>query len=136
MAKLVLTAQFVTVNAQNLQSFCRKAEVAVDVDEKETTVFTSAGWKEHIGGLKAGEIALEFLQDFDAAALDSIMWPLLGLVVPFEVRATQAARSTSNPAYTGSVLVNAWNPLQGSVGDLAEVSVTYPTSGAVNRLTA
>jgi hypothetical protein len=32
--------------------------------------------------------------------------------------------------------VKQWNPVSGGVGDLAEVSVTYPTTGAVTRATA
>jgi hypothetical protein len=44
--------------------------------------------------------------------------------------------STSNPKYTGNLLIKAWNPITGSVGDEASVSVSYPTSGAVTRATA
>jgi hypothetical protein len=43
---------------------------------------------------------------------------------------------TSNPKYTGSVLIKSWNPIEGSVGDEASVGVSYPTSGAVTRATA
>jgi hypothetical protein len=81
-------------------------------------------------------VALEFKQDFAATKLDSIMWPLLGTVVPFEVRADQGVASTSNPKYTGFLLIKAWNPITGSVGDESSVSVSYPTSGAVTRATA
>jgi hypothetical protein len=54
-------------------------------------------------------------------------------VVSFEVRASNAAVGTSNPKYTGSILINGWNPIQGSVGDEASVGVSYPTSGVVTR---
>lgn len=136
MAKMVLTAQFITINANNLAAFCSQAEVEAEVDDVDVTVFTSLGWRERIGGLREAELSLEFFNDFDAGALDSIMWPLLGTVVPFEARATQAARGASNPGYTGSVLVRTWTPLQGSVGDAATASVAFPTSGQVQRLVA
>lgn len=136
MAKMVLTAEYINVNSNDLSAYCNKAELAVEVEAKETTTYGSAGWKEQIGGLKAGTLALEFKQDFAAAALDSIMWPLLGTVVTFEVRGTQSARSTANPAYTGSILVTGWNPITGGVGDLATVSVSYVTTGAVTRQTS
>jgi hypothetical protein len=34
------------------------------------------------------------------------------------------------------VLINSWAPLSGAVSDLAEVSVTFPLSGAVTRATS
>lgn len=136
MPKMVLTAEYLSINANVLHEFTKKAELAVEVEAKDVTNYASLGWKEVIGGLKSGELGCEFLQDFAATKLDAIMWPLLGLVVPFEVRADQAAVGASNPKYTGFVLIKGWNPLTGSVGDEATVSLTFPTSGAVARATA
>jgi hypothetical protein len=136
MPKMVLLAEYVALNGTDLSSYCKKAELTTKVEEKETTTYASQGWKELLGGLKSGELGIDFLQDVAVSALDSIMWPLLGTVVTFEVRLNNAAASTSNPKYTGSVLVNGWNPIQGSVGDEASVGVSYPTSGAVTRATA
>jgi hypothetical protein len=136
MPKMVLTSEYLAINGVDLSAYTSKAEVAVEVEEKDVTTYGSAGWKEVIGGLKSGNIAIEFKNDFAAAALDAIMWPLLGTVPTFEVRPTSAIAGTSNPKYTGSLLVKNWNPVTGSVGDEASVSVTYPTSGAVVRATS
>jgi Phage tail tube protein len=135
-AKMVLLASYVNLNATDLSSYASKIELTVDVEDKDVTTYGSLGWKEVLGGLKSGSLAITFKQDVAAAALDSIVWALLGTVVTFEVRLVNTARSTSNPAYTGSVLIKAWNPITGSVGDAAEVSVTYPTTGAVARQTS
>lgn len=136
MPTMVLLAEYLSLNAVDVSEYTRKAEVSVEVEEKDVTTYTALGWKVVKGGLKSGELGIEFLQDTAATKIDSIMWPLLGTVVPFEVRADQAAVGTSNPKYTGSVLIKAWNPITGSIGDEASVSVTYPTSGAVTRATA
>lgn len=136
MPKMVLLAEYVSLNGTELTEYCRKAELSTEVEDKDVTTYASAGWKELLGGLKSGELGLEFLQDAAATKIDSIMWPLLGTVVTFEVRLSQAAVGTSNPKYSGSVLINGWNPIEGSVGDEASVSVGYPTSGAVTRATA
>ncbi|MET9965454.1 phage tail tube protein [Streptomyces sp. NPDC006356] len=133
---MVLLAEYISINSNILHEYTKKAELTVEVEEKDVTNYASLGWKEVIGGLKSGELSCEFLQDFAATELDSIMWPLLGTVVPFEVRADQAAVGASNPKYTGSILINGWNPLTGSVGDEATVSLGFPTSGAVARATA
>lgn len=136
MAKMVLTAEYVSVNAVDISAYLKKGEIAVEVDPQDVTTYASAGWKEYLGGLKSGELGLSYLNDVAAAALDSIMWPLLGTVVAFEIRASQSVVGTSNPKYTGSLLVKEWKPIGGSVGDANGADVSYPTSGAVTRATA
>jgi len=134
--KMVLTAEFLSINSNDLSEYTRKAEVAVEVEEKDVTNYKSLGWKEVIGGIKSGTLACEFLQDYAATELDSIMWPLLGTVVPFEVRPDQASVGTSNPSYSGNILISGWSPVTGSVGDEATVSQDFSTSGAVTRATS
>lgn len=136
MAKQILTAEYVAINGTDVSSYVRKAELSVEVEDKDVTTFGSAGWNERLGGLKSAELALEFLNDFAANDLDSDMWALLGTVVTFEVRPTQASVGTGNPKYTGSILINAWNPIEGGVGDEASVGVSYPVTGAVTRATS
>lgn len=136
MAFMVLTSEYVSLNASDLSAYANKAELSVEVDEKDVTTYASAGWKQVIGGLKSGTLAIEFKQDFAAAALDSILWPLFGTVVAFEVRPTSAVAGASNPKWTGSVLIKELKPISGGVGDEASQSVSFPTSGAVTRAVA
>ncbi|MDT0306871.1 hypothetical protein RM780_07825 [Streptomyces sp. DSM 44917] len=136
MPMMVLTAQFLSINSVDLSSYTRKAELSVEVEDKDVTTYSSLGWKVVLGGLKSGELGIEFLQDVAAGQIDSIMWPLLGTVVPFSTRLTQDAVGTSNPAYSGNVLIKKWSPIEGGIGDEASVGVSYPTSGAVTRATS
>lgn len=136
MPKMVLLASHVSLNGTDLSDYARKVELSTEVEDKDVTTYGSEGWTEVLGGLKSGELGLEFLQDVAASALDSIMWPLLGTVVTFGVRLDNAVAGPSNPEYSGSVLINGWNPIEGGVGDEAAVSVGYPTSGKVTRATA
>jgi hypothetical protein len=133
---MVLTAAYVNLASNDLSEYARKIELTTEVEEKDVTNYASQGWKEVLGGIKSGELGLEFLQDVAATELDSIMWPLLGTVVAFQVKLDNSTTTTSNPMYSGSVLVKGWNPIEGSVGDEASVSVAYPTSGVVTRTTA
>lgn len=136
MAKMVLLASYVNLNSTDLSAYASKIELTVDVEDKDVTTYGSLGWKEVLGGLKSGSVAITFKQDVANTALDSIVWPLLGTVVTFEIRLANTTVTTSNPKYTGSLLVKSWNPISGNVGDAAEVSVTYPTTGAVTRGTS
>jgi hypothetical protein len=134
MAVFAFTDGFLLLNAGNLSAYCKKIELDVDVDALDSTAM-GPGWKSSTGGIKSGTLALTLNDDVAAAAIDSILWPLLGTVVTFEVRATSGARSTSNPAYTGSVLISG-HQIGGSVGDLAAKDLSFPTSGAVSRATS
>jgi hypothetical protein len=136
MPKMVLLAEYVSIAGNDLSTYANKAELAVEVEEKDVTTYGSLGWKEVLGGLKSGTMALEFKQDFAATKLDSIMWPLLGTVVAFEVRSDQAAVGTVEPEVHRHRADQGVEPVTGSVGDEASVSVSYPTSGAVTRATA
>ena len=136
MAKIVLTAEYVAVNGTDISSYLKKGELGLESEAQDATTYSSAGWKEFLGGLKSGELSLSYLNDVAAAALDSIMFPLFGTVVTFEVRATNAVVGTSNPKYTGSVLIKEWKPVGGGVGDINAADVSYPTSAAVTRATA
>lgn len=135
MPLMVLSTAVLTVNANNLAQWCSKTEITAEVEEKDVTVFTSLGWKEVLGGLKSGNIAATLKNDLAASALDAIMWPLFGTVVPWTAKATSAAVGTSNPLYSGSLLVKNWTPITGSPGDVNEASYTWPTSGAITRAT-
>jgi hypothetical protein len=136
MAKFVLTAEFVTIASTDVTASCSQAELQITVADEDVTNYASLGWHERLGGLKDAKLVLNFYNDFAATALDSVFWPLLGTVQTFEVRGTQSARGTSNPAYTGSVLITDWNPITGKVGDVDTVSVTWPSTGAITRATS
>lgn len=136
LGKYVLTAEKILIAGNDLSTYCSKAEISISADVKDTTTYGSAGWKEELAGLKGAKISLEFYNDTAAAALDSIMWPLLGTVVAFELAGTQAARGTSNPSYIGNLLMSEWNPITGKVGDVDTSSVSYQSTAAVTRVTS
>lgn len=138
MAKMVLKAAYLSLNGVDRSDWCSKIELTAEVEEKEVTTFASQGWREVLGGIASGQLALAFRNDVDAGQLDETMWALFtaGSLVTFEVRASNAAVSTSNPKYTGQVLVKEWKPIVGNVGDVNELDVTFPTSGPITRATS
>ncbi len=136
MGKFVLLAEYVNLAGNDLSAYGSSGELSLESETEDATTFGSGGWKEFLAGLKSGSLKIKFKQDMSNGALDSILWPLFGTVVAFEVRATQAVVGTGNPKYTGNVLISQHTPLSGEVGKIAEVDVEYPTSGAVARATA
>lgn len=132
--KVLLDAQL-TINGTSLTNWCAKVELDDKFADKETTTFGSGKAKEVLGGLEEHEVAVTFKNDFAVGQLDDIMWALRRQVVTWTAKADAGAVSTSNPLYGGSILINQWTPISGSVGDVAEVDVTFPGSGPMTRAT-
>ena len=135
MPKFVATDYNITINGTNFSSSLASVELPIEVEEQETTAFGST-WRTRIAGLQTGSITLEFHQDFDAAAIDTVIWPLLGTNATVTVRPNGTVTSASNPAFTGTYLVTQYSPFNSTVGDLATLSVTWPLNGALTRATA
>jgi len=131
----VLTDGMLIINSQTISDHANKIELPISVDPQETTAF-GATYKARVGGLKDAVLNVSLFNDFVATQLDSIFFPLLGTVVTFEVRPTSAARAVGNPAYTGSILIAQWTPITGTVGQLVQLDMSFPTTGPVLRQTS
>ena len=132
MAVYALTSQVTTINSVDYSDHLKSSVLTLDAAQLDTTDFASGGWVEMIGGLKSGTLALNFMDDVADNDVDEELFALLGTVVTFAVRATSGAISASNPEYQGSVLITG-HSIGGGVGELAQKSLTFPTSGAVVR---
>jgi hypothetical protein len=137
MAKFVVQNPVIVLNGGTVSSAAAQVTISLEADDVETTNFGSDGWRERIGGLKAGTFDVEWHQDVAAGAIDSVIFPLLGGTVTVAVRpGGTAAIGTSNPQYSFAALCTAWSPIDSAVGDLATVSTSWPITGAVTRGTA
>ncbi|MBL7492521.1 hypothetical protein [Frankia sp. AgW1.1] len=133
MATTILVAQVITIAGHDFSVYASKGELSAEAEDKDVTTHGSGGWKEHAGGLKDGEVALEFFQDF--ANLDAVMWPLLGTVQTFTMRANSGAISATNPQYSGSLFIKQWNPLSGSgPAGSSRVCVIHTLGARINCL--
>lgn len=137
MARIVLTDAYVKIANVDLSDHIASVEIAQSFDSIETTAFGDSG-RTRVGGLEDSSITLSFHQDFAAASVDATIAPLVGGTAAFEIRAvgTATAVSSTNPKWTGTVLVTEWTPLSGAVGELSTADVTWPVSGQVTRGTA
>ena len=131
MAVFALVNEYLTINAVNVSDHMKSATLTVDSAQLDSTAMGDL-WTKMIGGLKSGQLQVELMDDTAASAIDATLWPLLGTVVPFEVRMDSAAASTSNPKYTGSIFIGQ-HTIGGTLGELGAKSLTFPTSGTVVR---
>jgi hypothetical protein len=135
MAKFVSTDFSISLDSNDLSTNIASATLEITREEQLTTAFGQTSVT-RIGGLQDATLTLEMHSDFGDGAVDAILFPLLGTVVPFEIKPTSAPVSTDNPAYSGSVLVTNYTPFDSATGELATFSITLPVSGDITRSTS
>ena len=135
MAKFVAIDYKVTIKGTDFSSSINSVDLSIESAEVETTAFGST-FTTRVGGLKSASITLDFHQDFGSSSVDSVLFPLLNSLATVVLVPTSGTVSATNPSYTAVCLVNQYQPFASAVGDLATLSVTWPTSGTVVRATA
>ena len=136
MAIFVATDFSVSINGSTaLASYLTQVELKATATDVTTTAFGSQ-WVTRVAGLREGSLTLTFNQDYAAATVDATLWPLLGANATVVIKPNSSAVGTSNPAYTAICLVTDLTPISGQIGDLATLSITWPTTGAIARATA
>ena len=135
MPKFVAIDYKVTINGTDFSSSINSVDLSIESADVETTAFGST-FTTRVGGLKSASITLDFHQDFGSGSVDSVLFPLLNSLATVVLVPTSGTVSATNPSYTAICLVNQYQPFASAVGDLATLSVTWPTSGTVVRATA
>lgn len=136
MAKTYVNAR-VEINGVNLSDNAYSVEVHQTKPQLDTTNMTSAG-QERILGLPDESLVVNFHQDWAAADVDSVLFPLYDNNTAFsvKVRVTAAATSPTNPEYQATCVLPEYTPIAGDVGTLVTVPVTFPVNGKITRATA
>jgi len=133
MAIFVLTTPTVTITTENLSAYVRSVKLNCGADIKETTA-SGATAKTRLAGFADWDAEVEFNQDFDAALVDEVLFPLVGAdPFVFKVRATSAVMSATNPSYDGTGVLETYPSISGNVGDVAAVIIRIRGSGPLIR---
>lgn len=135
MATVVLNDASVTIGGTDLSDHVRSVTIDYSADAVEDT---NMGDDTHIrkGGLKDWSISIEFAQDYAASSVDATLFSSVGSTVAFVGKPTSGAVSSTNPSYSGTALLESYQPLNGSIGELSTASVSMPAAGDLTRATS
>lgn len=108
---------------------------------KDTPQITAMGDDSHVylgDGLRNATISVTFKADYDSGTVDATLATAYDsdTAVTFVLKPQNAATSTSNPAFSGSVIVTDYTPLGGSIGDAASQTASLQVTGDVSRATS
>ena len=132
MAAFMLNNASVSINGTDLSSAVTSITFSEEADQLETTAMGDDN-RTMIGGLKSGTIDLEFNQDLAASNVQATIRALLGTVTAIIVKSDAGSTAADNPQWTFNALVTEWPSINGTVGELATASVSWPITGAVTQ---
>mgnify|MGYP003636587303 CR=1 FL=1 len=139
MARIVLTDCYVAVTigvtTTVIDDHVASITLQTTYDIVETTSFGDTA-KKRLAGLADNNLSLELHQDFASGELESVIYPALGTSIAFEVRPTSAVVGASNPKYTFNAIATEWSPLNGGIGELSTISLSWPIDGVITKATS
>lgn len=135
MATFVATDYSVVINSVDLSDHVKQVTLDYSAEEQDDTVMGDST-RSAKGGLKQWGGTVEFVQDFAANEVDATLWSLVGSTTTITLKPTSSAVSATNPSFSGTALITAYGPMSSSVGDLAQVTLSFTSAGDITRATA
>ena len=135
MARIVLTNAYISVGGVDLSDNVASVTLNTSRDVVETSAFSVTA-KTRVAGLADNSVTLEFHQDFSTSDVEQTIYPLIGTSSAVIVKPNGSTTSAFNPSYSFSAIISEWTPINGSVGELATASVTWPVTGAITKAVA
>ena len=135
MSTFMLNNASIVVNSVDLSSYVTSITLSQSADSLEDTAMGDTS-RSYIGGLKSGSVDIEFNADFAASKTEATIFPLVGTSTAVVVKPVDASVSATNPSFTFNAIVTEWDTLNGSVGEIATHSISWPITGAITKATS
>ncbi|WP_425401261.1 radical SAM protein [Algiphilus sp.] len=136
MSKLVLKDAHVEINSVDLSNQVQSVTINYGAELPEDTSMGD-NTRSRLPGLKDWSLEITFHQNFAAGNVDATLFPLVGAdAFAVKVRSTSAAVGATNPSYEGNALLESYQPIGNSVGEVATAPVTIQGDGTLSRVTS
>jgi hypothetical protein len=134
MASLAFTDCHVSLNSKDLSPFVKSVTINYAAEMLDETAMGDTT-RINLGGLKNWSIDVEFIQDFGSTpAPDVDLFSLVGTTFACVIRPVKSsAKSATNPEYTGTGILESYNPIGNGVGELAMAPITIQSAGTLSR---
>lgn len=121
----------VKVNSVDLSDHVSSVTINRNFDELEVTAMGDSGRK-RVAGLEDSSITISFYNDTATANVLATLQAAYGTnVTCVFLQDKLTAVSATNKLYTATCLVNGLTDINGAVGDLSTIDVTWSVSGTV-----
>ena len=118
MAKSIFKNVFLSVNGVTLSDRVRTVTLEYGAEIQDSTAHGSNS-RTRLAGLKDWSLSIEWLQDYAAANVDATLWPLVGAAAfAIILRPDAGVVGAANPQFTGNAVLESYQPMGGTVGDV------------------
>jgi hypothetical protein len=126
MAVFVLKDASLVVNSINLSAYVSSITLDYAVDAVAADGMAATNGHVFLGGLQNNSLAVTLNQDFAASTVAATLDALVGTSTTVVIKPTSSAVGATNPTYTiSNAFLAGTQPVNGAVGDLAQMSVTF-----------
>lgn len=121
-------------NAKDLSPFVKGVTVNYSAEMLDETAMGDTT-RINLGGLKNWSVDVEFTQDWGATpAPDIDLFDLVGATAAMVIRPSKTASiGATNPEYRGTGILESYNPIGNSVGELSMAPITIQSAGTLTR---
>lgn len=134
MAEQIFTDAYVSINSVDLSDHVKSVSLEYSAEMHDNTAMGDTT-RSKIAGFKNWSVTVEFMQDYASGAVDATLFPRVGDVAfPIAVRPVKgSAISATNPEYQGNAVLEKYEPMKASIGELGMVSVTFQSASTLTR---
>jgi hypothetical protein len=126
------------LSTYDMSTVVQSASLNINYDQLEITAMGDDAHK-YLKGLAAHTLSGTLYIDQSAIAAGStraVLDSLKGTAAAFEIAPSGSVASSTNPVYSGSVFVNAYTPVNGANGEVAQLDFTFDLTTDVTITTS
>tara|TARA_Y100001951_G_scaffold87932_1_gene79219 strand:- start:281 stop:694 length:414 start_codon:yes stop_codon:yes gene_type:complete len=137
MATIVLYDAYVSIAGVDLSDHVRSLTLDAGQSLQDDTAMGDT-FQSNAAGLATWSVTIEFLQDYAASKVDATLEGELGIgnSTALIFNPIGSTTSSTNPKYSGTGVLESYNPISGSVGDQALATATFQSASALTRATS
>lgn len=119
------------INSVDLSDHVTSVTLNQAFDELEVTAMGDSAHR-YVKGLESATLTVSFLNDQAATSVLDTLSDAFGTTVGFKlIQDKAAAVAATNKLWTGDILVNNLTPINGAVGDMATMDITFTVNSVV-----
>jgi|TARA_R100001594_G_scaffold15142_1_gene31890 hypothetical protein len=137
MAAFVMTNASVSIAGTDLSDHVRSVTIDASVNLVDDTAMGDV-FQSNAAGLATWSITVELLQDYASSKTDAVLSQLMdiGDTAALVIKPVATSVSSTNPSYSGTGILESYNPVAGTVGDQAMATATFASASALTRATS
>lgn len=129
MAQIVFNDAFHSVNGTNLSAYTKGGTLDISRAMLDDTVMGDTA-QSNAAGIQQWNLSVDYVQDFAAGGPHQTIFALDGAAAfTVIVQPVNGTESTTDPKFTGSAVLQSYNPWSGRHGELQMCRAQYASAG-------